>query len=348
MSDSETGFFNGDESPERYNIKHVSHLNPKKQATVSPEKTTKETDMSDLAAIMKQGFQNLEKSFVNLGSDLVEKVGQCLDDRLENAQEEILDTESDEHGAGDLEEGNFFKEISEELLEENKTGPALSPLLANVVNKALSTHMKEDKYKDKSEKYLRPKNLDCAIVPKVNRPVWDGMRKATRITDCKLQQIQTDVLKSVVPICKVISELFENRNNPENLDPKQLVSTLSDSFAFIGCANENLTLKRKDFIKGDLPKNMQGICDSADKETPSEFLFGENLNSKIKEVVELNKLSTKFDKPYEKRNFYRGGRQFRGRYTRGGRKFFPRHRSAPYNNPRKDFQKTARKPPSKD
>ena len=131
------------------------------------------------------------------------------------------------------------------------------------------------------------------------------------------------MLKAVVPISQVIQSLYAQRDNPENIDAKELITSLTDSLAFLGCANVNLVAKRKDSIRPDLPKNMRGLCDES-VEFSAESLFGDDLTGNVKEVNELNKLSGKFEKEF--RYPRRGVRGGFGR-GRGARRF---QRPTPY------------------
>ena len=71
--------------------------------------------------------------------------------------------------------------------------------------------MNEAAYTSKDELYPRPKNIESTSVPKVNKPIWDGMRKFTRSNDVTLQKVQKDFLKSALPITQVISKLLAAR-----------------------------------------------------------------------------------------------------------------------------------------
>ena len=114
---------------------------------------------------------------------------------------------------------------------------------------------------------------------------------------------------------------------------------LSDGLVFLGSANVNLVQKRKELLKPDLPKNMQGLCREEVEFTGTE-LFGDDLNAAIKKVSELNKVSKDFKGlsksgfNYHKSYFnYQNnsyGSRSRGRPFRGrGR---PMRRYAPYPN----------------
>ena len=165
---------------------------------------------------------------------------------------------------------------------------------------------------------MRPSNVQFANVPKTNQAVWDALKPNTRTCDSKLQHIQKNVLKSSIPVAKVMEELFNNKDKPENIDINNLITTLSDALNFIGTANVDLVKIRKDNIKKDLPKPMQGLCRDPE-EFSASLLFGDNLNNKIKEVSELNKVKGKitFDKDFNRRGRGRGRGRGSFKMTRG-------------------------------
>ena len=90
-----------------------------------------------------------------------------------------------------------------------------------------------------------------------------------------------------------MESLFKNKDKPEDIDAVQLIYTVSDSLNSIGSANVGLVKVRKEAIKRELP--MQGFC--RDPEVFSaKFIFGDELNDKIKEVAVLNKVKNKFER----------------------------------------------------
>ena len=123
------------------------------------------------------------------------------------------------------------------------------------------------------------------------------------------------------------------RRTSPNSTPKEIIRILSDSPVFIGSANVALVNRRRMQMKKDLPQNMQGFC-REDSDFSGSNLFGENLNSKIKEVSELNKISK--DIRGRGRESYRGNRgrgpRNRGNYPfkRSGRGKFYAKRDNPY------------------
>ena len=215
-----------------------------------------------------------------------------------------------------------------------------------MMDKLLVHKMTGKEKEEKDEKYKRPQNVNFAAVPKTNPPVFDTLRVFAKQSDKQLQLIQSDVVKSSIPICKVMESLFESKDKPEEINVIQLIETLSDSLNFIGSANVGLVKMRKENIKRELPLPMQGLC--RDPEVFSaKFLFGDELNDKIKEVTELNKVKNKFEKDTNSnRGNMRGSGRGRGR---GGPNYrgYPRdqNRYRPYGKS-KNFRRGGNRTPA--
>ena len=100
-----------------------------------------------------------------------------------------------------------------------------------------------------------------------------------------------------------MEKLHNGIADPSSLKVEELISMLADGLLFLGSANCGMVQKRRDFLKKDLPPNMIGLCRESVPFSGSN-LFGENLNSEIKEVSELNKVSQSLR--FRGRGVYRG------------------------------------------
>ena len=307
--------------------------------TPSMPSTSKEgselVGLDKLTEVMSKGLVNLgetfQKSFEVMGDKLTEQitdyVGSCFE---QYDAEEYEENEEVEEDIGEIEEKDKSEESAFlegiELNCVDLCGPEVSPHLAKLVKKFLMEKMNEAAYTSKDELYPRPKNIESTSVPKVNKPIWDGMRKFTRSNDATLQKVQKDFLKSALPITEVISKLLAAREDPSTLNVDQMVLSLTDSLAFLGAANVEMVNKRKELIKADLPKNMQGLCKEG--EFSSSLLFGENLSAKIKDMTEENKVNSKviLQRPFMNRGNARGRSFNMRRGIRGRGRFGPYNR----------------------
>ena len=293
--------------------------------------------------LMTQGFKDIASSIEKMGTKMSETMNDKFDILLNREYDE--DYEESEEETAETSQGqepkNLFDTISSEIETEEKTGMAVNSSLAKLVDKFLKEKLSESAYKAKEESYPRPDNIKFSCVPKVNKPVWEAMSRFNKKNDAQLQNIQKSFLKSTMPVTKVISKLHEARDNPESLDIDSLIMSLTDSLAFIGSANVDMVKKRKELIKSDLPKNMQGLCGEI-ADFSSTCLFGDELGAKIKEVAELNKISNKFNFGASARGSSSRGASGRGRVRSFSRSWRGKKtgRYAPYNpNARTDHKK---------
>ena len=265
---------------------------------------------NEMNKTMKDGFSSLKEVLLEFGN-VFKSVMEEPDERNEEREEEVDDERtSDVPGAG--EDSDVFNKIAG-AKDDQETGPAVQTNLAKMMDKLLTLKLGGKDKEDKEQKYKRPQNIEFARVPKTNAPVFDSLRVPAKKTEKLLQGIQSDVVRSSLPICQVMETLFHNKDTPGDIDAVELIETLSDSLNFIGCANVGLIKMRKENIKKELPQNMQGLCREPEVFS-AKFLFGDELNDKIKEVTELNKVKNKFDKDfYSSRDNYRGAGRGRAR-----------------------------------
>lgn len=266
-----------------------------------------------LAKIMSTGFSEMKDMFMERN-------------QTDNEYDyEDLEFEEFEEQRFDNNEQDLFDDISGEINYGDSVGPEVRGSLANLCNKMLQLKISEPVIKEKRESYIRPKNVQFLNTPKVNKPIWENLATYTRIRESQLQGIHTDFLGAAVPVIRVMEKVFECREDTSTLDPKEIIDVLKDSLMFLGSANLAMIKTRRENIKKDIPKHMHGIC-REDIEFSSNFLFGDHLNSSIKEVSELNKISSSFKtrgfrnsrgmrRGFQPRN--RGRISKRGNYTRG-------------------------------
>jgi len=257
----------------------------------TPPGASLDSVMVNLANTMTQGFAMMQDSLQQLNNRMEHQdknfcnfFNEMNEPRDHDASDRDSDCEFENYAAD-----NIFAEISECNEDGDDVGAEINIDLAKLFDKMVVEKMNDATTKAKEATYLHPKNLKYSKPPKTNKAVWEVMGGSSKIIDSKLQEIQRDLLRSALPVVKVMEELFTLQDKPEDIDATKLIRTLSDSFKFLGSANINVIKQRKEFIKNELPKNMQGLCRDADEFSPS-LLFGDNLNAKIKEVSELNKI----------------------------------------------------------
>ncbi|KXJ27931.1 hypothetical protein AC249_AIPGENE2884 [Exaiptasia diaphana] len=128
----------------------------------------------------------------------------------------------------------------------------------------------------------------------VNHLIWDKLKHETRSGDLKLQRIQANLLKGIIPIISIVEKLVV-----EVLDVEALLKTATDSVAMLGAANFGLNMQRRDNIKPELNADYKHLCPPTVPFT--EFLFGDDpdLSKQLKDLAEATKVSKKISKNHE-------------------------------------------------
>lgn len=297
-----------------------SSKEPRKESSSSSSSSNRKSSSNETVGAIKElgvtmlaGFEAMNKSLDRFGTNLLERIDERLDVPSDEFQSEMEDEDELTNEENEVAEACDESENIFQILENScgeKSGPELNPHLASLVDKLLKNEMNESEAKEMELKYPKPSNVQYASFPKVNKPIWEALKVNTKKADVKMQHVHKNILKSALPVAKVMQELYEAKDDLSKLKVKDLISTLAESLNFVGSANAQLFNVRKECIKTDLPRNMQGLCRDDSEVSPS-LLFGEDLNGKIKQVSELNKVKNRFDGGYKGKNRYNN---FRGRY----------------------------------
>ena len=63
--------------------------------------------------------------------------------------------------------------------------------------------------------YDMPKNCQSIILPKVNAPIWDGMKMSAKNTDMKIQKMQKVLVKRMTEMTPDLKEPTHNQQNAQ-------------------------------------------------------------------------------------------------------------------------------------
>ena len=297
----------------------------------SNSNSNQKNDMKEFTKVLKESMENLGTTFQdslvsmtrNLSENISEKISEKIVGLFNEFEEDDRDSQGEEHEeeerADDSDENpSFLDKIELNCVEQ--AGPEVDKSLAKLVDRFIGVKMDEAAYTAKEDLYKRPKNIDSIKTPKVNKPIWDCMKKHARYVDGDMQKIQKHFLQASVPVVLAMDKMLQAREDPDVLDLEDLIKTLTDSLAFTGAANIDMVARRKNLIKNELPNEMKGLVNESN--FSEEWLFGNDLNAKVKEVSELNKINNKLLGKKERSPVsgkWRGKRFFRGQF-----------RSAPY------------------
>lgn len=149
-------------------------------------------------------------------------------------------------------------------------GETASSLQYLLTNKLAEKHLT-----DLLEKYETPKNAKNLCVPKVNQQIWDSLRPHTRNNDLKLQKVEKLMVKGITAIAKNKEGLSEDQEN---------------GLTCLAAAVFEMNMLRREFIKPGLQEKFAPLCKTSIPIT--ENLFGNDLSKYIKDIDEVNKVTT--------------------------------------------------------
>ncbi|XP_046560886.1 uncharacterized protein LOC124269878 [Haliotis rubra] len=175
-------------------------------------------------------------------------------------------------------------------------GEPVQKEMADLVNDMMCTKLEEKQKLAIFDKHLRPENCDKLMAPRVNSEIWRIMEPETRNKDISLQKSQNLLCKGIIPIVKVVDSL--TKEAASNLDMEKIVSQLMDGLALFSLANYDISLRRRDSIRGELRPEYKALCTS---QTPvTGLLFGDNLSEKIKELSDTSRMGLKMTSHFRK------------------------------------------------
>ncbi|XP_021363689.1 uncharacterized protein LOC110456941 [Mizuhopecten yessoensis] len=122
---------------------------------------------------------------------------------------------------------SVLQSLQDFLANAEKTGPAISPPLADMANNGFRSRVSEDKVKELTMKYNKPANVDKLTVARVNSGVWNTLRKSTKDLDAKLQRYQTLLSKAFCPLLHLMDSCFKASKEGKGMSHTQVNETLS-------------------------------------------------------------------------------------------------------------------------
>lgn len=106
---------------------------------------------------------------------------------------------------------DFVKELSNEFVNDDETGPDVPPDLARLFQNMLRKAALNGKIRNKMARYPRPDNVPLLQAPKVNPKIWSKLKSNIRSKDIKMQKCQTKIVKGLVLMAQLLDNLFEWR-----------------------------------------------------------------------------------------------------------------------------------------
>ena len=128
-------------------------------------------------------------------------------------------------------------------------------------------------------------------MPKVSLELWHDLSKEPKSEDLGLQELKKGIVKASQPIIQLFDSALKARKDKSSMDPNVLLPLLTDAVAFLGHASFLTSLKRREFLKPEIAKPYQSVCNRSN--AIKTCLLGDELPKDIKEIGEVNKISRK-------------------------------------------------------
>lgn len=300
-----------------------------KNATKAKKNKKADVSGNDITnAILNMDTENIDKFKEMMGiNDIIGCIYNLQKERLDQLEQESvdLDVNNNEHEVSSVNDDfDFFMNDKEsveqdkdqvdndwdipEWFSSDKKGKNVDDKLANMVN-TLCT--KEGETEKIIESHPRPANCTYLLAPRVNPDIWNIMPKSAQSRDSGFQAVQKTIATGIVPLLKIaeMSKSNENLKEVRNLI-KQAVIVLCNSVY-------QLSQKRRFLLRKILPNKFSDICNATQPVT--EFLFGSDIQKKIKELSDFDKYKSrdKFNRGAYNNAGYRGRRNFSYNYYYG-------------------------------
>ncbi|XP_067025278.1 uncharacterized protein [Acropora muricata] len=320
------------------------------------------SSISTLNSSMDKSFDEMKESLVNLTEEPNEDV--LLNSDAERETENVSNKDGanahkNQSGSGSSDDNNqqpqenstkgpeACKEANSTLASivstlklGQKKAPAVNAQFAGILKEVMRVKLDDEVLSETKNLYIRPENCECLEPTQVNHLIWDKLKHDTKSNDLKLQKIQANLLKGIIPIVSVIEQLVkvQDKISPEILDIAPLIKTATDSVAILGAANFGINMQRRDNIKPELNADYKHLCSPTVPFT--DFLFGDDpdLSKQLKDLAEATKVSKKISKNSDsRRESYRGQTYNKSFTNTKGKKFGYKHLNQSLNSKRPNF-----------
>ncbi|XP_060587407.1 uncharacterized protein LOC132742916 [Ruditapes philippinarum] len=188
-----------------------------------------------------------------------------------------------------------FARLSKRFKTTEVCGSDIDPFLADNVNHLFRQGMEEDQYfaMIKDEENPRPGNCDSLVTVKLNQLVWDIVSPTARSRDKKMQNMETTVIKAACVLVKTVDKAakLETEVKQAGGDIGSVIDGCNDALAFLGHANRQINMIRRDLLKPEMRNEYNHLCTHSLPYTSQ--LFGDDVSKTAKEIEECSRIGHK-------------------------------------------------------
>ena len=154
---------------------------------------------------------------------------QLLNMDISAHEREVVESASDHNN------DHFLSAFRSNCLLEQKDGDPIDGKLAELVSELFISKPDESSVAEKLKTVKRPENCKELKTPEVNKLIWDMIPPETRSMDCRVQKVQTGIMKATIVVVKTLDTLLQNRKALPEETYTELTNSLSDDLTMTAC-----------------------------------------------------------------------------------------------------------------
>ena len=138
------------------------------------------------------------------------------------------------------------------------------------------------------EKILRPANIENLQVPRTEPVMWRNMLEKSRAADAAIQKSVAKFVPGVTAVIQQL-ELLNKHKKEVKKNPifKEIRKLSTEAVSALSHAIYSSCQQGKDLIKNDIDEKFHSLCEPSH----ATNLFGDNLNTKLKELDDTKRVS---------------------------------------------------------
>lgn len=232
----------------------------------------------------------------------------------------------------------------EALLDCGETlAPEILPSVASIGNKVFATPITSTQAKEIHSKFLRPKNLEKLVVPKVNAGIWSHVQRYSRTGDLRLQTVQQHMIKAAtatMQATEAAKKLCDKNCDAKDRKelPAKIIKCLVDATALLGRGSYDVSLIRRQKLRPCLKEKYTGLCNESVPVT--EELFGDDVSKAAKDIRQTEDVCKDNKSGYSGKFFSKGkSHGYNNNYNNNNNSYYDNHHSKNGFGRRGKFQK---------
>lgn len=224
--------------------------------------------------------------------------------------------------------------LGDPLPEQPKFGPNLVEDVARIMNTILKAGLKKEAKAPLMEEVI-PENCQFLIAPKLNLEIATAVGENICNRDKKIEIEQNQLGRGLSMLSKILSSLTVD----ENMNRINVISSLCNAIRILADLHAMQTKARKNLTLPALDKQFLNLVKDVERD---EYLFGSDLNEKIKAIKNSQKSGNSIKKfiPNPKQGNYSGPSRYHHTGSRTGMRNGPKKQTVVKNYQQKFPRRT--------